>query len=507
METARIFQNGMMLQREKSIPVWGSARPGERITVCMQGQSRTGTADDEGSWKIFIGPLKAAASETMEICTEEETVVFSDVAVGDVYLAGGQSNMEFLMRYEKHVAEERQQCGNDAVRFYDVPEIAYPGQDKDFDYSRVGVWRKASPEDLDYFSAPGYYFAKRLYAELGVPVGIIGLNWGGTRSSSWMTEEHARTVCPEQVAGFEACLKGQSYEQFISEAGWNPLNDRGYSVWDAFAEFIMPGTPGQEEIGAFFGRMMASGLDLSSIKEIADPTQYPGALYTNMVLPTAPYGVKGVLWYQGESDDEVEGSAAHYAASLSTLMADWRAAWQEELPFFIVQLPGFRSWLAVVNRDYPLIRKAQQQICDGDANAFLCSISDLGEELDIHPKNKRDVGDRLALLALEHLYGKAVEADAPVCREAVRKGDRIVLSFDHAGSGLALRGDRPAALSVLSEGAVLPWTCSISGDKLILQLEQPCDGPVEIAFAQGDWYLVNLYNSAGIPAIPFLIRC
>ena len=507
MKIASVFQDRMMLQRDKSIPIWGTAEPGAEISVTVCGSTWTGTADAAGNWRIFFGPLAAGTGLELTAASGGERVVFNDVAIGEVFVAGGQSNMEFLMRYEKHFAEERQQCDNDAIRFYDVPEVAYPGQDKDFDYSKVGIWRKATPEDLDYFSAPGYYFAKRLYAELGVPVGIIGLNWGGTRTSSWMTEEHARTLCPEQVADFEARLNDRSYENLIQEAGQNPLNDHGYSVWDPFSEFIMPNTPGQEEIGAFFDRMMASGLDITRFADLPDPKFYPGTLYTNMVCRVAPFGVKGVFWYQGESDDEVDGSAAHYAASLSTLMADWRAAWQEELPFFIVQLPGFRSWLALVNKDYPLIRQAQQQVCDEDANAFLCSISDLGEELDIHPKNKRDVGDRLALLALDHLYGKAVEADAPVCRETVREGNKIILRFAHAGSGLTLRGEQISALSVLSNGTALPWTCNVSGDKLTLQLEQDCDGPVEIAFAQGDWYSVNLYNSAGIPAIPFLIRC
>ena len=504
---ADIFQDRMMLQRDKSIPIWGTAEPGAEISVTVCGSTWTGIADAAGNWRVTFGPLPAGTGLELMAVSGGERIVFTDVAVGEVFVAGGQSNMEFLMRYEKHFAEERQQCNNDAVRFYDVPEVAYPGQDKDFDYSRVGVWRKATTKDLDYFSAPGYYFAKRLHAELGVPVGIIGLNWGGTRSSSWMTEEHARTICPEQTAEFEARLGGQSYEDFIREAGHNPLNDRGYSVWDPFSEFIMPNTPGQEEVGAFFGQMMAAGVDITRFVELPDPKFYPGALYTHMVCRVAPYGVKGVLWYQGESDDEVDGSAVHYAASLSALIADWRTDWQEELPFFIVQLPGFRSWLACVDKNYPLIRQAQQQVCDEDENAFLCSISDLGEELDIHPKNKRDVGDRLALLALRHLYGKALEADAPVCREAVREGNTIILHFDHAGSGLTLRGDRIEALSVRAADTEYPFSCSISGGELILRLEQPCGAPLEIAFAQGDWYCVNLYNSAGIPAIPFRLSC
>lgn len=507
MKPDKVFQSGMLLQREKPIPIWGTARPGAEVTVSVQGKAWTGVADSTGTWFVSVGPLYASKSEELTVTEGKEQVLLSDVAVGDIFLAGGQSNMEFLMRYEQFFQEELSVCQNDVIRFYDVPECAYEGQERDFDYSNVGIWRKAGPESLDFFSAPGYYFAKRLHQALGIPVGIIGLNWGGTRSSAWMREDHAREICPEQAADFMSKLKGQTYESFLKTAGSNPMNDRGYSVWDPFSEFIMPRTPGPEEIGAFFAEMSSGGLDLERYMELPDPKHYPGALYTHMVQKIAPFGVKGALWYQGESDDDLEESPAHYAASLSALMSDWREAWGEALPFFIVQLPGFRSWLACQNRAFSLIRRAQQQVCDEDRQAYLCSISDLGEEWDIHPKNKRDVGLRLALLALEHLYGAEMEADPPVCREARRQGDRIILRFDHAGSGLSIRGDTVSALSVTGAGKPVPYTCTAEGGRLAVQLPENYDGPVEVSLAWTAWYRVNLYNSAGIPAIPFRFSC
>ena len=507
MRLNQVFQTGMILQRDKSVPIWGEGQPGTVVTVSAQGGAWTGTADASGRWEVSIGPLHASKVEQLSITDGIEQVTLSDVAIGDVFVAGGQSNMEFLMRYEKFFQEELPVCKNDDIRFYDVPECAYEGQDRDFDYTKVGVWRKACREELDYFSAPGYYFARRMHQALGIPVGIIGLNWGGTRSSAWMREDHAREICPEQVADFTEKLKGQSYASLLKEAGSNPLNDHGYSVWDPFAEFILPRTPGPEEIGAFFAKLSSVGQDPAQFLELPDPKHYPGVLYTHMVLQIAPFGVKGVLWYQGESDDEVEGSAAHYAASLSALIADWRGAWREELPFFVVQLPGFRSWLACESKGYPLIRQAQQQVCDADENAYLCSISDLGEEWDIHPKNKRDVGVRLALLALQHLYGADLDADPPRCREVLRQGSRIVLRFDHAGSGLCIRGDSVSALSVRAEGSAVSCSCTAEENRLMIQLPENCDGPLEINFAGEGWYLVNLYNSAGIPAIPFHFSC
>ena len=506
MKLSHLFSDHMILQRGKPVPIWGEAAPGAELSVSIQGTTYPARADESGRWCVPVGPLDAQESGTLEITAGSERLVLRDVAVGEVYLAGGQSNMEFLMRYEQHFDAERERCFDPQLRFYDVPEIAYDGQDRDFDYSRVGLWRSASQEDLDYFSAPGYYCAKRLRRELGVPVGIIGLNWGGTRTSAWMREDHARAICPEQAADFEAKCKGKSFEELAAESGKSPLNDRGYSSWDPFSEFIMAGTPGPEEIGAFFAKMGAM-IDLSNIAEFADPKMAPGILYEYMVKKTAPFGVKGVLWYQGESDDEVEGSAAHYAQSLQTLIADWRALWGEALPFFVVQLPGFRSWLAVVGRDYPLIRQAQQEVADADENVFLCSISDLVQELDIHPKNKKDVGERLALLALRHLYGRDILADPPRLLSWERLGGRLVLRFANAGEGLAVPGETLNALEIRAGGTLLPYGFKLSGDSLELCTESAGEGPLTVSFAKENWYLVNLYNSAGLPAIPFEIHC
>lgn len=170
-------------------------------------------------------------------------------------------------------------------------------------------------------------------------------------------------------------------------------------------------------------------------------------------------------------------------------------------------MPGFRSWLAVENKNFPLIRAAQQAVCDKDGNAYLCSISDIGEELDIHPKNKKDVGERLCLLALKYLYGKDILADAPRFVSAKREGDRVRLIFDHAGTGLVMTGDTLEALTVTESGKTLEYRPEIEGNALLLKLEKPADGTVHIAFAKGAWYRVNLFNEAGIPAVPFETEC
>lgn len=505
-ELSWMFQDGMILQRDKVVLVWGFADAGTVVEVDMQGSVYKAEVSDDGTWCVKAGPLTTSASETIEVRCGEETLTVSDVAVGDIYLAGGQSNMEFLMRYEKHFEDEKAKLEAEPdplIRFFDVPEIAYDGQDRDFDYSKVGLWRKATAADLDYFTAPGYYFARQLRRDLDIPVGIIGLNWGGTKSSAWMSEDHAREICPEQVNDFETKLGEMSYEEFIAGTSDNPGNSRGYSEWSPFDEFILPRTPGPEELGAFFKKMMDSGLDITQFLTLPNISAYPGTLYEHMVKRAAPFTVKGSLWYQGESDDEIEGSAGHYQESLTAVVSDWRELWGEELPFLIVQLPGFRKWLECVNLNYNLIRDAQKAFCDNDSNAYLCSISDSGEEFDIHPKNKAVVGDRLAKLALKHLYGKNIEADAPVLRSAEAVDGKIRLAFDNAGDGLHVSGDTINSLVVTAGGQATDYSFEINGNEIILDLHTDCVGEVKIEFAREQWYTVNLYNSGGIPAVPF----
>ncbi len=507
LRAADIFASGMMLQREKPIHIWGTAQRGEQIGVTIQGRQKTTIADDNGNWSIQLDNLHASGQETLTIQGADEVLVFEEIAVGDLYIAAGQSNMEFWMRYEPHYKKEREKCDNPGIRFYDVPKLAYVGQEEDFDYSRMGIWRKASKEELQFFSAVGYYFARQLEKELSVPIGIIGCNWGGTRSGAWMTKEHAEIVEPEQVEAFRKSLRGQSYEDFCKKAGKNPANDSGKSSWDAFTEFILPRTPSQEEIDAFFGK--EEGEKGSEDQEEAQPQAAPGCLYQNMVLRIAPFSVRGVLWYQGESDDEEEGAAVRYKEALDTIMDDWRSAFlDEKLPFFIVQLPGFRSWLGVENRNYSIIRQKQQEATDADEHAYLCSISDVGEEFDIHPKNKKIVGIRLALLALKYLYDKDVPADPPRFRNAEKTGNLIYLTFDHVGEGLTVDGEKIEALQILADGQEIAYTWNVSGEGIRIELEEEYkESVIDVRFAKEAWYQVNLYNQACLPAVPFEVVC
>ncbi len=535
-----IFSDGVLLQRELPVPVWGSAEPGEHITVSIQGVSASSVADSQGAWRCELPPLAASDVEELVVAGEHERIVVRDVAVGEVFIAGGQSNMEFWMRYERHLTEALETCENPRIRFYDMPKCSYPGQLEDFDFSETRVWRKASKAELERFSAIGYYFACEVEAQLDVPIGIVGCNFGGTRSCAWMAPEHALVAQRPQVEAFNRKLQGLSYEQLLAHGKLNPKNDKGYTTWPAWNEFFLPVTRTEEETRAFFEQEAAKsaepadvgGLDigessaadksdastqdeLASHPGILTPTkEAPGALYTHMVLPLAPFAARGVLWYQGESDDEDPGAQACHGAALTAIINDWREVWgNPQMAFFVVQLPGYRTWQGVDAQDWPTIRAAQEDVADTMDQVWLCSIGDVGEELDIHPKDKLVPGHRLALLALRHLYGCDILADAPRCTDAHAAGQTIRLCFENAGDGLVIVDDEAGtagatinSLEVIAEGKAVPFSATPMGSDLVLTLQDMPNADIyEVRFAQDNWHIINLVNSAGIPALPFAI--
>lgn len=513
LQTAKIFQDGMVLQRGKEICVWGVGEPGAAVTVAIQNVTGKAVTDQSGNWSVMLPALKASDEEKLWISTETEQLEYKDVAVGEVWVAGGQSNMEFWMRYEKHKKEALKELPKNRLRFYDVPEVSYDGQLEEFDYSRQAVWRKASNEkELEYFSAVGYYFQKELETVLDVPVAIIGCNWGGTVSCAWMDPETVKRVSPAWMDYFNKRIEGLNMENYWKKQHGNPMNNRGNMFEDPFTEFVLPVTRSAEEAQMFFSQMGGEGNfseDIAEYLSMMMPQSIPGSLYEHMVKTIAPYGIRGFLWYQGESDDETPGMNVHYKDMLSGVISDWRTLWREEtLPFLIVQLPGFGTWMDNNRKnDYPVIRKCQQDVADIVPGAYLCSISDAGEELDIHPKNKKVVGERLALLARKYAYGEEILADAPRMRSVDREKNIVTITWENAGDGIEVKGDTIDCLHVFAGTEEKRYTFTTTGDKLILDVEQAGDEKLQVKFARTSWYLVNVYNSAGIPAIPFETEC
>lgn len=535
---AKVFSDGMVLQQKKEIQIWGESEPNKSITVEIQGQTENCVADEFGTFHLTVAPLQASVQEKLRVTDGEMEIICQDVSVGEVFLAGGQSNMEFPLRYEKF-SKEALKTRDDQLRFFDMPKKYYEEQDTDFDYHAVGRWRKAiSEEDLGYFSAIGFYFAQEIREKLQVPVGIIGCNWGGTRSCAWMSEDTVKKVGFPWEEEWQKAIAGRDMAAFWASQKNDPQADNGNPCMSIFDQIVLPGTPSLEEIGKAMmdmsQQMMENITDpitetqrqefgsnddgmsqqerMSKMmeayrKEYLDAKIKPGILYENMVKKIAPFSIRGVLWYQGESED-VPGLQSLYTSMLKGLITDWRSLWQDdELPFIQVQLPGWESWMMQCNLDYATIRKCQEEVTKEMPGVYMASISDVGEQKDIHPKDKKTVGHRMALLARHYLYGEDILCEAPRPKFVKRQKNVITITMENVGKGLQILGDRLEGMDLLQGEREISFESSVEGDQLILAMEESEETSIRIRFARKAWYQVNLVNEAGIPAIPFELRC
>lgn len=517
LQTALLFQDHMIIQRDKEVSVWGSADAGAQVTVTMQGKTSNATADVDGRWKVVCGPYKKSFAEDMTIVSGEERLVFQDVQVGEVWLAGGQSNMEFHMRYDADMAFEKEICTNENIRFFDYPEVSYVGQINEADYGKnYGFWRKAEPEQLEWFSAVGYYFAKDLQKKYDMPIGIIGCNWGGSPACAWMSREAIIEGGGQvYIDEYEEVLKNLDLAAYETNFRNNPMSFRVDQLAAPINDLMMFGCT-QEEIDAKIIEMGLDPVDPSAFMPIPGPKweRRPSALYESMLSPIAPYGVRGVIWYQGETDGDCHPEV--YRTLFPALIRNWRQLWREELPFLFVQIAPLDHWMFCFGAPYVEIRKAQQHTADIVPSTGIAVTSDVGMEFDIHPKKKQPVGHRLALLAENKVYGEDVLCEAPTLSDVKVEEGRMILSFENVGNGLYLSEEVPygqkikkgqlGGLQVFQDGQELESAslkAQAEGNQVIISSEQIHDGVLtQVKLAGTGWYLVNLYNSAGIPARP-----
>lgn len=493
-----VFSDRMILQREKPAAVFGAAEPGAEICVEIQGVHGSGTADADGRWLVQLPALQTSVCETMVIRSGEEKVVIHDVMVGEVWLAGGQSNMEFQMRYDRDFEAEQKICDNPMVRIFDVPKIFVSELAERYDFSQFGFWRTADAEDLQYFSAVGYYFAQALSAQLQVPIGIVGCNVGGTRTCCWVDEETVEACGPQWVREYEEGLRSvpdleTAKERYLNGMVTNPAKPFENSVYRELSV---------EELKASFQKMADAPMS-----QVIGPWHEwrPCGMYHQMLETVIPYTMRGVVWYQGESD---ETHPECYTEMMKGLIGLWRRKWGEELSFLLTQLAPLGQELGPGGSGYPEIRRQQEALTELLPGVWTASTSDCGHSYDIHPKAKRPVGTRLALLALAHVYGRPILAEAPVPESVRREDGKIRIDFRNADGGLMLRGDTVKALQVFDGERELTAGTEIRArvDGRSVWIEAVGNADVRanrVAFARQPYYQVNLYNMAMVPAKPF----
>lgn len=499
MKFAEIFQNGAVLQRRKPIRVWGTDEQGSTVTVTL-GSAVAVVAVADGVWNAVFPPMEAAEGLTMTAVNDlGESAGISDVAVGEVWIAGGQSNMEFLLNCDA----ERDQvlsCVNEPkLRFFEVPKVSYPGQTLQEDHSYEGFWRKAVPADADMFSAVGFYFARALREYLGdVCVGVIGCNWGGTSASAWMTDSYLDGELEYYVNLRKEAEKSETLEADFSRYRVQQEQAHTPQAREGMTQFL------RNELKAPMGDM-PDGEQLAYFLRTKYAPFSPfraGGLYETMLRKIIPYTAAGVIWYQGEED---AARADLYAGLYENMVRCWRDAWGDELPFIQAQLaafdPGSREDLNFVP-----IRAVQENITKTVPGVYFVCTMDVGMRYDIHPKFKRPVGERMALQAIAHVYGGNVESECPEIAAASKAAGAVELKLLHSGTGLWMKGSSPEALALTVNGRQEAFELELQGDTMTLRCRAVAqDSRVEVAYAQVPYCAANLYGGSGLPVRPFRV--
>lgn len=482
-----IFQEGVVLQHGKPICIWGEAQTDEPVYIQL-GEHNAVAPVKDGHWKAFLEPMGAASGLELTVSAGLETIHISDVAVGEVWIAGGQSNMEFLLKHDAQRAEAAQRVCED-VRCFEVPKISFPGQESYFKMSEAGVWRKENPSDSLLFNAIGYFFANRLHEALEVPVGIINCTWGGTSASCWVSEEYLTGELQFYLDKAREVQSNMDYEKELP--GFIEIQKR------MLASNIDMGKPNFAPVSPL--------IDSETHQRLMTMNNWPFSpfrpcgLHGLMLKTIVPYTVSGVIWYQGESD---EYFSEHYEAAMKAVIQCWRDEWQQPLPFIMVQLAAFEVMAEYL--DFVSIRKAQERIARTVPQVYLVTAMDVGMRYDIHPKQKKPVALRLANQALDKVYGMHLPADSPTFLDAERSPGRIVLRMKHTGTGLCLKGEKCETFDILVNGQPKNADIQISGHDIVVsspEIENADE--VTVKFCQRPWCVLNIYNSSGLPVLPF----
>ncbi len=490
-----VFSNNMVLQREKNISVFGYGENTKTVIVSLNGERAEATIGN-GRWCATLPPMLAGDGYTMSIECDNEVISFTNIAIGEVWLAGGQSNMEFELQNCKGGAEALNNDINPNVRFYYTQKNSFIDENF-FDRERRSCWSVFSEENARNWSATGYFFARKLAKELGVTVGIIGCNWGGTSASAWMSRERlfADSDLKTYIDEYEKAVGGKSKEEQIKE--YNDFLDY-HNAWEVKAEALYTKAP---------------DLSWDEIQEICGENKWPGpmgcsnpyrphGLYESMLERVIPYTLKGFIYYQGESDDH---KPRMYFKLFSNLIQQWRDDWGDDsLPFLFVQLPMHTYSGSPDNKHWCLIREAQMRVFATVKNTGIAIIPDYSEYNEIHPKDKLPVGERLALQALYSVYKKIDESKAfgPMYKSMRILDHGIELSFDYAQDGLVSSGELKGFEIAGDNKVFFNATAQIRGDK-IFAFSNEVKKPKHIRYCWSNYVEVSVFGKNAIPLAPF----
>ena len=482
-----VIGDNMVLQCCEEAPIWGWAAPREKISVIGSWAANTSwatVADRSGKWLVRIHPPKQTGGPHTLTVKGENTITVKNILVGEVWVASGQSNMQWSLNAVNNAREEIAAANYPEIRLFYVPRVPAIEPMQDVKAS----WKVCTPNDAQGFSAVAYFFGRYIHQQVRVPVGLINTSWGGTRIEPWTPP-----------TGFEAVPKLDYVCKILKEATPKYRQAMGKTIQKIENTWLPKAKAALE-----------AGKDVPALpawpKHLLMNHQQPTALYNGMVHALVPFAIRGAIWYQGESN---RGEGMMYYEKMKALIQGWRKVWsQGDFPFYFVQLAPYRY---VRNRQdvkspllLPEIWEAQVASL-ALPNTGMAVTVDIGNVDDIHPRNKQDVGKRLALWALAKVYGRQTTVySGPLYKSMKIEGDKIRLSFDHVGSGLTSR-----------DGNALNWFTIAGDNKEFVEAKAVIDGdtivvsgnnvkkPVAVRFGWDELAEPNLSNKEGLPASPF----
>ncbi|MEO8736786.1 MAG: sialate O-acetylesterase [Edaphobacter sp.] len=466
-----------MLQREAPIHIWGWSEPEEKITVRFHSQTQSGEANKEGEWSLWLNPEQAGGPYTLTVQDSSNAaslaVTLSDVLVGDVWLASGQSNMEMPMKgfagsaVLKNGAEEIAHATLPQVRL-----LRIANKSSDIPVEDVtDTWTLCTPETAADFSAVAYFFGREISQKEHVPIGLIDATWGGTPVASWI-----------------------SLDGIAANASLMPIfAARAHFADEQKRLSRVEAAEKREDAAAVAAHQPAP-------KHSWHPNEtswLPAALFNGMIAPITPYSIKGAIWYQGETDS-APATAPIYERSFSTMIADWRSHWQQgNFPFLFVQISSFKS----DGEHWGIVRDQQRRTLAVSNTAMAVSL-DVGKTDNVHPPDKQTVGARLALAARGMVYGEAVDYSGPLFRQATREGSGMRVWFDHA-TGLKSKEGSLVGFEVAGRDKQFVAATAVIKGSSVLVTNTTVNDPQYVRYAWENATVANLYNGAGLPASTF----
>lgn len=475
-----VFSDSMVLQQKQEVPIWGTADAGENVTVSFQKQKLTVVADAKGKWRADLKPLKASSAPQILIVEGKNKIELKNILVGEVWLVSGQSNMQWTLLQSNNGEAEAAKADYPNIRLFNVSrEVAFKKKQ-----GKLGEWKICSPESARDFSGAGFYFAVELQKNLNVPIGIINSSYGGSQAEAWTPVAYLNenpdlkaTVERTKIWEEERPRVKVEYAQAIEK-------------WKIEAE-----------------KQKAAGAKPSPSPGVPDALRdyrVASSIYDAMIEPLMPFAVKGAVWYQGESN---EARAEQYNVLLPTMIRAWRERWGAgNFPFGIVQLPNYRKpQNEPVDEAWSFVREAQRRTALNTVSAGLIVTIDIGEANDIHPKNKLDVGKRMAVWALRDVYGRKL-AGSPMFQKAEIRGEKIILTFAEVGTGLKIKdATKLSEFAIAGADKKFIWAeAKIVGKNKVEVFSPNITNPQAVRYAfNSNPRNPNLTNDSGLPAAPF----